>query len=92
MTNLLKLSVEARADWNKEQERIRENQEWQKKALVDKWMQDEAMVENAMLKAINEVSGDMASSIAEDMLGAITILVAQIRKELEEQAEEHLYG
>lgn len=106
MTNLLKLSAEARADFNKEKERIKEEQEWQKKALVDKWMQDSDMIESVMLKAIDEVSWGIALALAEsskqiekypfsalaERVEAIELLVNQIRKELEEQAEEHLYG
>ena len=65
MTESLKPSAEARADWNKDMERVKDEQQARIDATVDEWMKDEGTVENALLEAFKEVSGDMALLIAE---------------------------
>ena len=108
MTESLKLSAEARADWNKEQERIQEEQQARIDVTVDEWMQDEGTVEKELLEAVQEVSGDMAPFIiyinnemnndldkerlARLSILAMVLLVTQIRKQMRESVEEHLYG
>jgi len=63
MTESLKPSAEARADWNKDMERVKDEQQARIDATVDDWMKDEGTVENALLEAVKEVSGDMALKI-----------------------------
>lgn len=104
MTESLKPSAETRAGWNKEQERVKDEQQARIDATVDEWMKDEGTVENALLEAVQEVSGDMALIIAEmekdsesrQLMGlsiqAMKLLITQIRKQLQEKAQEHLYG
>lgn len=104
MTESLKPSTEARADWNKDMERVKDEQQARIDAAVDEWMKDEGTVENALLEAVKEVSGDMALFIAEmekdsesrQLMGlsiqAMKLLIAQIRKQMREQVEEKLYG
>ncbi len=107
MTDSLKLSEEARADWHKEQQRVKDEQEWRIKLTVDEWMKDEGTVEVELLEAIKEVSGDMALLIALSTMHltngcnlsskikrdeAIGLLLDQIRKQMRGKAEEHLYG
>lgn len=107
MNYLLMQSAEARAEWNREQQRVKDEQQARVDATVDEWMRHDATAEVAMLKAIQEVSGDMALLLSraeiEDLtenkedaislrLKAVELLVAQTRKEIEEQVREHLYG
>lgn len=93
MTESLKLEAEARADLAKEQQRVKDEQEWRINATVDEWMMDEAMVENALLEAVKEVSGDIALMIVTNReSSAVRILADQIRKQMQEKAQEHLYG
>jgi hypothetical protein len=102
MTESLKLEATARADLAKEQQRVKEEQEWRISATVDDWMKNEGTVENALLEAVKEVSGDMALLIAEVgksnrlesyyLYKAMTLLTTQIRKQMREQVEEKLYG
>jgi len=113
MTESLKPSEEARADWNKDMELRKEEQQARIDVTVDEWMKDEGTVENALLEAVKEVSGDMSLMIAEASKEssksgstyysakdrawvlydkALTLLLAQIRKQMREQAEEKLYG
>jgi len=104
MTESLKPSEEARADWNKDMERRKDEQQTRIDATVDDWMKDEGTVENALLEAVKEVSGDMSLLITEmekdsesrQLMGlsiqAMKLLITQIRKQLQEKAQEHLYG
>lgn len=107
MNYLLMQSAEARAEWNREQQRVKDEQQARVDATVDEWMRHDATVEVAMLKAIQEVSGDMALLLSraeiEDLtenkedaislrLKAVELLVAQTRKEIEEQVREHLFS
>ena len=105
MTESLKLEATARADLATEQQRVKDEQEWRISATVDEWMQDEGTVEKELLEAVQEVSGDMALLIAEAakaksgstyeaalLLNTMKLLVTQIRKQMREKVEEHLYG
>ena len=105
MTESLKLEATARADLATEQQRVKDEQEWRISATVDEWMKDESTVEKELLEAVQEVSGDMALLIAEAakaksgstyeaalLLNTMKLLVTQIRKQMREKVEEHLYG
>ena len=101
---LLSLSAEARAEFKQEYARMLEEQDAHIDASVDEWMKNEANVENALLKAVQEVSADMAlliagankaHSVAEKLAymdNAMGLLLAQIKKEIREDVQEHIYG
>ena len=101
---LLTPSSEARADFYKNQQRVKDEQESRVRVTVDEWMRNEGTVENALLEAVKEVSGDMALLIAESskqtlnvkalilQSNAMDLLIAQIRKELKDQVREHLFS
>lgn len=90
---------------SKEREEMKAEREHQISLTVDEWMKDEGTVETELLKAVQEVSGDMALIIAAsekhgptDTITflahhrAMVLLVTQIRKQMRESVEEHLFS